>query len=287
MVEKIKRSLLQFLHKSIYKPGHYYSPIPDRKEIMAMSQQLFDVTKRDFFGIDLREKQQIELLEQLKSYPSLIEQIELGASFYDPDNSEFILPDAWLLYAMLQHLKPKRVIEVGSGFSSMVLLTYAKTNQVKLTFIEPNPGRFHQQLGNHSVPIYTIHQEKVQDVSIDLFFDLEPSDLLFIDSSHVGKIGSDLLHLLFEVVPRLREGVFIHFHDITYPFEYPKEWIEEGRYWNEAYFLRAFLMNNSFYRITFFNHFMHLFHADQLPPEAKDQRYFGGGSFYLEKIAPK
>ena len=93
----------------------------------------------------------------------------------------------------------------------------------------------------------------VQNVKLIEFEKLEPNDLLFIDSSHISKIGSDLNYLLFEVLPSLKPGVIIHFHDILYPFEYPYEWIEKGIYWNEAYLLKAFLMHNKNYEILLFN----------------------------------
>src|SRR5690606_33895195 len=86
-------------------------------------------------------------------------------------------------------------------------------------------------------------------------------DILFVDSSHVLKTGSDVNHLLFQILPILKKGVLVHFHDIFYPFEYPKEWILSGRSWNEIYALRAFLTYNSNFKILLFSHFIHKKHS--------------------------
>ena len=82
------------------------------------------------------------------------------------------------------------------------------------------------------------------------------SDVLFVDSSHVSKYASDVNYLLFNVLPKLKPGVLIHFHDVFKDFEYPREWLKEGIYWNEQYLLRAFLLNNKDYEIVYFSDFM-------------------------------
>ena len=127
-----------------------------------------------------------------------------------------------------------------------------------------------------------IIEKKVQEVALDFFRELEKGDILFIDSSHVSKCGSDLNYLLFNVLPILNKGVFIHFHDIFFPFEYPKEWVIGGRNWNENYLIRAFLMNNKNYEICLFSHYLHIHHPDifqNMPLAKKDF----GGSLWLEK----
>src|SRR5690606_22964232 len=95
------------------------------------------------------------------------------------------------------------------------------------------------------------------------FFDrLEADDILFIDSTHVAKTGSDVNYILFEILPRLKSGVLIHFHDVFYPFEYPRDWVFAGRNWNEDYLLRAFLMYNPAFEIILFSHYLHKHHPD-------------------------
>ena len=105
----------------------------------------------------------------------------------------------------------------------------------------------------------------VQDVDLAVFEALGPGDILFIDSSHVAKVGSDVNHLVFEILPRLSPGVYVHFHDMFYPFEYPEDWIlGEGRYWNEDYLLRAFLQFNGSYAIAVWDHFLWLRFGDRI-----------------------
>jgi hypothetical protein len=123
----------------------------------------------------------------------------------------------------------------------------------------------------------------VQDIDLGLFESLEPGDLLFIDSSHVVKFGNDLHFLFFNVLPVLKKGVFVHFHDIFFPFEYPDAWLREGRYWNECYFLRAFLSGNRDWRIVFFNDFANREFGEFIESRMPLCRKNFGGSIYLQK----
>jgi hypothetical protein len=115
-----------------------------------------------------------------------------------------------------------------------------------------NPTRLRYPLGSHRSI-----KARVQDVPLTVFDQLEQGDILFIDSTHILKTGSDLHYELFHILPRLRPGVFIHFHDVFYPFEYPPEWvIEQNRSWNEAYALRALLHETKRYKIEFWNNYL-------------------------------
>ena len=128
-----------------------------------------------------------------------------------------------------------------------------------------------------------LFDKRIQDVPPEVFTELQSGDLLFIDSSHVVKCGSDLQLLMFEILPRLRPGVVVHFHDVFYPFEYPDDWLTERRGWNEQYFLRAFLSYNSEWSILFFNTFVHHKFGDmikeKMPLCTKNQ----GGSLYIRR----
>lgn len=116
---------------------------------------------------------------------------------------------------------------------------------------------------------------------MSVFEKLEENDILFIDSSHVSKMDSDVNFLFFEILPRLKSGVYIHFHDVFYPFIYPKEWIYEGRAYNEMYILRAFLMNNAQYKIQLFGHMLEYQCMDKIPKHLKG---CGSGSLWIKKI---
>jgi hypothetical protein len=104
----------------------------------------------------------------------------------------------------------------------------------------------------------------VQDVDPAVFAALEAGDVLFIDSTHVAKMDSDVLYLLFQVLPTLADGVLVHVHDVPWPFEYPRIWLEQGKAWNEAYLLRAFLMYNSAFEIAFYGPFLAARHPEAL-----------------------
>jgi hypothetical protein len=125
-----------------------------------------------------------------------------------------------------------------------------------LTCVEPHPERLMSLLRPEDQGTCEILQQPVQDVPTSRFSELAENDILFVDSSHVAKVGSDVLDIFYRVLPALRPGVLVHIHDIPWPFEYPMVWFEEGRAWNEAYFLRSFLQFNTAFQVEFFNDYL-------------------------------
>jgi hypothetical protein len=246
-------------------PGHYYSPIAPLEEIRKDEAKIFGEPSRSIPGIDLREEEQLRLLESLTVYygdmPFRDEKQE--GLRYHFKNDSYEHSDAILLHSMIRHLKPRRMIEVGSGFSSCVTLD---TNDlflggsVDLTFIEPYPHLLRSLVKESERSKIKVIESRLQDVDLGIFEALQANDILFIDSTHVSRVHSDVNRIFFEILPRLAPGVHVHFHDIFYPFEYPKEWIMEGRAWNEAYLLRAFLQYNQDFRVVLMNTFMEHFH---------------------------
>jgi hypothetical protein len=250
-------------------PGHFYSPIPDLREIDSKSRTIFDRSARDIPAIDINEDAQIQLA---KSFSVLYNEMPFTDTKskerrYFLDNPYFSYGDGIILYSFLRHFCPKRVIEVGSGFSSSEMLDINDiflNKKLQFTFIEPFPDRLFGLFSDEDKKKVRIEIKPVQEVEIDIFSLLEANDILFIDSSHVAKINSDVLHILFNILPQLKNGVIIHFHDVLWPFEYPQIWLEGGRAWNEAYFLRSFLQYNRAFEILYFNSYMDLHHADIL-----------------------
>ena len=186
---------------------------------------------------------------------------------------------------MLRHFTPRRLVEVGSGYSSALILDTLEqlSIPVEVTFIEPYSERLLGLLSR------TDHQHKllempVQSVDMGVFEALDANDILFIDSSHVVKTGSDVAHLVFEVFPRLKPGVIIHVHDILWPFEYPREWMLNGIAWNEAYVLRAFLMDNPRYEVIYYNAFIAACYPDALAAAVPMSLNSTGGSLWLRKV---
>ena len=127
-------------------------------------------------------------------------------------------------------------------------------------------------------------ERNVQDLPLEIFGQLACGDVLFIDSSHVAKTGSDVNDLFFRILPQLASGVWIHLHDVHYPFEYPEQWVYEGRSWNESYLLRAFLQYNTRFRVELFNSYLSVHHPERwevaMPPAART----AGGSIWLRKL---
>jgi hypothetical protein len=166
---------------------------------------------------------------------------------------------------MIRYLQPKRIIEVGSGYSSAVAMDVNERffdGEIDCVFIDPEPDRLRGLM--KPTDQVTVHAERVQDVPLSIFDGLEAQDILFLDSSHVVKAGSDVTHLFFSVLPGLKKGVHIHFHDIFWPFEYPPQWIEWQRAWSEAHLLRAFLYENPSFEIRFFSDYLWRFYQHDL-----------------------
>ena len=252
-----------------YTPGHYYSPLPDYKEVLARSQELVDKDTAECPGINLREKEQLKLLESFSCYysdlPFPTQPAENTRYYYE--NGWFGYADAITLYSILRHYEPRNIIEIGSGFSSAAMLDVNDLffkRQARFTFIEPHPSRLFGLLTQKDKNRYTVLEQQVQDVPLEVFRTLSTNDILFIDSSHVVKLGSDVGYILFNILPELRPGVIIHFHDIFWPFEYPKEWTLVGIAWNESYFLRSFLQFNEAFEIMYLNSFIAKRHTDIL-----------------------
>lgn len=233
-------------------PGHFYSPVPGDADVSRREQPGAAPA-----GIDLNADGQRQLLEQLSAYYGELPfaQTRREGVRYSFDNIFYCHSDAIYLYGMMRHFRPKRLIEVGSGYSSSVALDTSElflSGTVEFVFIEPYPDRLKLLLKPADAARCRLIEKPVQEVSLETFDALGENDILLIDSSHVCKVGSDVNHLLFHVLPRLRPGVLVHIHDIFYPFEYPKEWFQEGRAWNEAYAVRAFLQNNDAYQVLLF-----------------------------------
>src|SRR3954464_15474908 len=166
------------------------------------------------------------------------------------DNPMFSGTDALVLYGMLRHFKPRRVLEVGSGFSSRVAATALQANgSGELVCIEPYP----QEVLRHEFPTLTqLIEKEVQQVDLKVFQNLAANDVLFIDSSHVVRVGGDVDYLFLEVLPRLAPGVIIHVHDVFIPFPGRRDWVlEERRCWNEQQLLQAFVGGNSGFALLF------------------------------------
>lgn len=218
-------------------PNDYYSPIPSVKDIPA------DLHDRPFsmVGVDMNLKGQLALLDEVL--------LPLMDEYKPEPNGGLSLADAFVLYALLRARKPALMVEIGGGDSTFISMAALERNRAEghgchFTCIEPYPRPF---LKEARWPGFELVEAKVQDVPLHVF---DGADILFIDSSHVSKVGSDVNHEIFELVPRMKPGSLIHWHDIVIPTNYWRDWTESGtQFWNESYLLHAFLMFNTEFRI--------------------------------------
>ncbi len=256
---------IKLLESCGYEPGHYYSTIPDLDEIQKRKTEIFNKNGKQLQGIDLNRQEQYELLQQFakfyKEIPYDFNSQAPAATRYQVKGAWYRYSDAIMLYSMIRYLNPARITEIGSGYSSAIMLD---TNDrffnsgIELTFIDPFTERLLSLLNDSDRKKCKIIESTVQKVPLDTFRNLQKNDILFVDSSHVSKVGSDLNHILFEILPVLNSGVYIHFHDIHYPFELPEHWVLQNKwFWNENYLVRAFLSGNTGYEIVNFNTYLH------------------------------
>ena len=243
-------------------PGHFYSPIPQA------GLELDEHGYATLAGVDLNLAGQLDTIAALAAYYAELpfpEHPADGHRFHF-DNPYFTGGDAVVLYGMLRRLEPRRIVEVGSGHSSAAMLDVTDRFALspRITFIEPYPATLHACLRDTDLERHTLVTSKVQAVGMGVFEALAAGDILFIDSSHVLKAASDVHFLLFDVLPRLAPGVVVHLHDIPWPFEYPQVWLREGRAWNEAYALRAFLQYNDTFEIVCFNAYLACLERERL-----------------------
>jgi hypothetical protein len=284
-VRRLRKTLRE---AGAFPPGHFHSPIPNHAEVLRQVESI-KATKSEVCDVRFNYQEQFEVLKAFSAFyndlPFPIQRNDACRYYYD--QSMFCYPDAIFLYSFLRHTRPSAIIEVGSGFSSAVILDTVDRffpAVPQITFIEPEPRRLNQLLRDIDRKKVRVLEEQVQSVPINLFHSLRAGDLLFIDSSHVLKYGSDLQFLLFEVLPLLPVGIYVHFHDVFETFEYPPGWLLGGWYWNEAYFLRAFLTNNNAWEIYFFNNYVRRqfekYLEEKMPLCLKNI----GGSLYIRRV---
>jgi hypothetical protein len=266
-------------------PGHFYSPDVNVKEVKKDENRIWDNSK-EIQGVNLNSSEQINLIKEFEQYYNDIpfSDEEKDTLRYYFKNTYYSYSDAIMLYSFIRHYQPQNIIEIGSGFSSAVMLDTKDIFKLDttITFIEPYPIRLKSLLTAQDKNSYKIIETGVQAVPLDEYRKLTKGDILFIDSTHVSKTGSDVNHIIFEILPILQSGVLVHFHDVFSSFEYPKNWVYEGRSWNEDYILRAFLMNNNSYSIKMFTHYLHTHHKESFKNMPLCYKNFGA-NIWIEK----
>jgi len=252
---------------------HYYEPLFSPKRLRRPLDE-----DRALPGIDWNVEGQLKLLASLP-YGGEIPDLELSDNFQ--------AGDAEFLYGFIRLRKPRRIVEIGSGYSTLIAAKALRRNceesashACEHLCIEPYEAPWLEKSGVKVV------RKRVEDVGLAPFAELDAGDLLFIDSSHVLRPQGDVVFEYLELLPSLKAGVAVHVHDIFSPRDYPEKWvIDEVRLWNEQYVLEAFLSCNREWKILAALNFLHHHHFDALRAAcpfltpAHDP-----GSFYLERV---
>ena len=254
--------------KCWWPTGHFYSPVVDPESVKEYLERSRRVDPADIAGIDLSVTEMVRFWSANRAFIAatpFTSEPKDSLRYYWSD-SPYPIGDAVTLRAMIGAYRPRRIIEIGCGFSSACILDTADELGLEsflLTCVEPYADALKRKLRPNDHDRVAIIESFVQDVSPDVFSILDRGDILFIDSTHVLKTGSDVHYEFFSILPTLKPGVIVHFHDCRYPFEYPRKFIIDRNYsWNEAYALRAFLMYNSRFKVIFYNS---LFAQEQEP----------------------
>jgi len=227
-------------------PNHFFYPIPSTRDL---DDAIF-TRRSECVGIDWNIGEQTRYLREV--FPKFA----LESVF--KENVGLSLVDAAVLHSMVRYHQPRKIIEIGSGASTRFtakacLMNGQEGTPCDLIAVEPYPNL---DLERGFPGLSQLRREKVQSISVSEF---EDCDLLFIDSSHVVKIGGDVNYEQLEILPRLKPGCLIHFHDILLPGEYWKDWVKEKRYfWSEQYLLWAFLLFNNKFEVIWASRYMHL-----------------------------
>ena len=274
--------------------NHFYEPVPDTREL---ADALWE-RQSGLVGIDLNVAEQLELLDLFASrfregYEALPEHPTGVPHQYYTSNPNFGYVSGAVLYCMVRYFKPRRILEIGSGFSTLLLAQTVLENAggdgdlCELTSVDPYPP----PVLSPGVPgLARLLQVKAQEVPMSEFEALKGGDILFIDSSHVLNVSSDVRYEYLEVLPRLAKGVIVHIHDIYLPAEYPREWIiKKHRFWNEQYLLQAFLTGNRDFEVIWASNYLHLEHPDRLAAAFSRYRHAtgAGGSFWIRRTGGK
>jgi hypothetical protein len=273
------------LHVGIFPiRRHYYEPQFDFRDLSSSLS-----VERNLAGIDWNLQQQLNLLAKLDYRDELNDlNSDKATQQFHLNNGAFESGDAEVWYGMIRDRKPKTIIEIGSGFSTLMAIRAIDQNRqedpaynCEHICIEPYE---HGWLEDHPVKVI---RSKVESLDVSFFTVLAENDILFIDSSHIVRPQGDVVFEFLELLPTLKPGVMVHIHDIFSPRNYLESWLKnEVRFWNEQYLLEAFLTHNAQWRIVAALNFLHHNHYEQLSrvcPYLTRRRE--PGSFYIQRVA--
>jgi Methyltransferase domain len=297
MPVRVFKSAVGFLHRHPQiadtagfhiRQNHFYEPLPDFSKITRDAV----MKRREGQGVNWNQSAQPQWATALAFYAPEIAEIRAQkseASRFDFGNEMFGFLDAAIYYATVRALKPSRIIEIGSGYSTQIACIALQKNVSegkpgRMTCIEPYPPPWLHGAGME----VELLKQPVETVDLGVFKELKDRDILFIDSTHTVKFQSDVCREFLDILPQLAVGVCVHVHDIFFPYDYPPEWlIDQRRAWNEQYLLEAFLAFNSDFEILLANHFLGVDHpeiaAQILGQPAPTNFMHQAGSFWMRR----
>jgi hypothetical protein len=249
-------------------PRDYYSPVPD---LRLLREDIWE-RRSPLGGVELQVDRAMKLVEtELAPFVAELDiptdgPLPPGQFFLHNENYEAV--DAELLYGMVRARKPHRVLELGSGYSTLLIGSASRRNleegcEAEHLAFDPFPRA--QIFGDAPPPPTRFEPTPATEVPLDAFRDLEAGDFLFVDTTHTVKLGSDVNYLVLDVLPVLAPGVIVHFHDVFLPWEYPRTWFEDMQYyWAEQYLLQAFLAFNDAFEVLLPAHAVAREHPDRL-----------------------
>ena len=269
--------------------GHYYSPVHSLEDLDCYNEVVKESCSEFTKSIPgFSDEELVKNFNTIKKYFKDFNYPEEddGKSRFYIKNCSYPITDALVLFGMIRNIKPKRIIEIGSGFTSALMMDVNErffNNKIDMTFVEPYPDLLLSRMSEKDKKKYKVIPKKVQGVSVEVFEKLQSGDILFIDSTHVSKFNSDVNYELFNILPKVKPGVTIHFHDVFDGFEYPLVWLRDGWAWNEDYLLRAFLSGNNNYKVLMMNDYMTRRHSELLLKSYPRYTNNNGGGIWIKK----
>jgi GT2 family glycosyltransferase len=272
-------------HKLQIVPFNFYSPIPSIKDIEAGWETKITPP---FFEPEIYDNEVMKdflvstLMPYAKEFDPPKDGDEDSTDCFFWNNSQFSNADALALYCFVRHLRPKTVLEIGGGFSTLIIDQAIRMNGFgEIWEVEPYPRWFLRKL----TTITRFFAQTVQELPLSIFDELQPGDILFIDSTHTVKASSDCTFIYLKGLKRLKTGVFVHSHDIYLPGSLPKDWhFNHQLYWAEHYLLQALLIDNSKFKVIFGSNYHHIYNKKLLDSFVQNKAVSAGGSFWYKRI---
>jgi hypothetical protein len=268
-------------------PANFYSNIPTLAEV-SRSFEYLEVEppylNLKLFNENALRDELVDLIEFGKNFDFAAAGDEKTCRSYYSNNGQFPCADAIAYFAYIRRIKPNKIVEIGSGFSSLVAIEALKMNgKGSITCIEPFPRPFITALAAEGA--LRLHAVEAQAVSAQMLNSLlDDGDILFIDSTHTVKTGSDCMHIYLRLLPNIKKRIIVHVHDIALPFGFPQSWIVDRHiYWTEQYLLLALMIDNPKVKVLFGGAYHSHFNQALLSELSRGRCIdCGGGSFWLE-----